>query len=301
MTAAPEPAPDPPRASARLPISAVLITRDAARRLPEVLAAVASCAERLVLDSGSSDATVAIARAAGARVEHQDFLGYGPQKCRAVELAAHDWILSIDADEVLDEQARRALGTADLSDPAACYAFRRRTFIGDREIRHGPWSDDRVLRLFNRRTATFKPLPVHEEVAASRPPVLLPGSILHYSYAGVGDVLGRSLRYAPLKAAIMRRKGQRINPLTMPLRGLTAFVKSYVLRGGWRDGPAGFVVALSRVIDSTLPRAMILLDDPVAGDGRPPADHVADRSASSSPAMSAGSAAASASRSPEAG
>jgi len=294
MTAAAVSSPGP----AALPISAVIITRDAARHLPEVLAAVAACAERLVLDSGSSDDTVAVARAAGARVEHQSFLGYGPQKCRAVELAKHDWILSIDADEVLDEEARRALRTVDLSDPAACYALRRRTFIGPREIRHGPWGDDRVLRLFNRRTAAFKPLPVHEEVAASRPPVLLPGSILHYSYASCGDVLGRSIRYAPLKAAIMRGKHQRINPFTMPLRGLAAFFKSYVVRGGWRDGAAGFVIALSRVIDSTLPRAMILLGEPPS---EPAAAHVADRSRSSNPDMSAGSGAASVSRSPDAG
>lgn len=290
--------------AAALPISAVVITQDAARRLPEVLAAVDFCGERFVLDSGSVDDTVAIARAAGARVEHQEFLGYGPQKRRGVELALHDWILSVDADEVLDEEARWAIRTADLSDPEACYAFRRRTFVGDREVRHGPWSHDRVLRLFNRRTASFKPLPVHEEVAATRPPVLLPGSILHYSYASCGDVLGRSLRYAPLKATIMRGKGQRINPFTMPFRGLAAFAKSYFVRGGWRDGAVGFVVALSRVIDSTLPRAMLLAGDPLpepvppepTSTGQP-----ADRSASSIRAMSAGSGAESVSRSPDAG
>lgn len=166
---------------------------------------------------------------------------------------------------MLDDEARLAVRAAVLDDPAACYALRRRTFVGRREVRHGPWSDDRVVRLFNRRTASFKPLPVHEEVEASRPPILLPGSILHYSYDSCGDVLARSLRYAPLKAAIMRGKKQRTSPLTMPLRGLTAFVKSYVLRGGWRDGAAGFVVALSRVIDSTLPRAMLLEgESPVA-------------------------------------
>ena len=140
-------------------ISAVVITRNAAARLADVLAAVDCCAERLVLDSGSTDDTLAIARAAGARVAEQPFLGYGPQKRRAVELATHDWILSVDADEVLDAEAREAVRTADLADPTACYAFRRRTFVGDREVRHGAWRDDRVLRLFNRRTAAFKPLP----------------------------------------------------------------------------------------------------------------------------------------------
>lgn len=250
------------------PVSAVIITRDAAETLGEVLAAVDFCAERLVLDSGSSDATVAIAQGSNARVEHQAFLGYGPQKCRAVELAAHDWILALDADEVLDAEARRAIEAAPLDDPHACFALRRRTFVGRREVRHGAWRNDRVLRLFNRTTAGFKPLPVHEEVESGRAPVLLPGSILHYSYADCGDVLARSIRYAPLKAAIMRRKGQRARVWTLPLRGLAAFLGSYIWRGGWRDGAVGFVVALSRVVDSTLPRALLLTDGPAAGGGR---------------------------------
>jgi glycosyltransferase involved in cell wall biosynthesis len=244
------------------PISAVIITRDAEARLAEVLAALDFCAERLVLDSGSTDETLAVARAAAARVEHQPFLGYGPQKCRAVALATHDWILALDADEVLDDEARAAIRRLDLADPHACWAVRRRTFIGDREVRHGAWRNDRVLRLFNRTTAGFKPLPVHEEVEAGRRPELLPGSLLHYSYAGCGDVLARAVRYAPLKAAIMRRKGQRPQAWSLPFRGLAAFAGSFCWRGGWRDGAAGFVVAVARMIDSTLPRAMLLLDEP---------------------------------------
>ncbi|MFM8378059.1 MAG: glycosyltransferase, partial [Planctomycetia bacterium] len=116
----------------RRAISAVVIARDAAGHIGETLASVAFCAERLVLDSGSTDETAAIARAAGARVEHQPFLGYGPQKRRAVDLAAHDWILSLDADETLDAEAAAAVAALDLADPEACFAFRRRTFIGRR-------------------------------------------------------------------------------------------------------------------------------------------------------------------------
>lgn len=245
----------------RLQISAVIITRDAAARIGDVLVALEMCDERLVLDSGSTDDTVALARAAGARVEHQPFLGYGLQKRRAVELATHDWILSLDADEVLDGEAQAALGRLDLSDPATCWAISRRTFVGDREIRHGAWRDERVLRLFNRTTAGFKAVPVHEEVQSQRAPRLLAGSILHYSFADCRDVLSRSLRYAPLKAGILRAKGERIAAWILPLRGLAAFVKSYILRSGWRDGGIGFVVALGRVIDSTLPRALLLADE----------------------------------------
>jgi hypothetical protein len=255
----------------RLPISAVVITRDAAKGIAATLSSVSFCAERFVLDSGSTDATVEIAQAADARVEQQPFLGYGPQKRRAVELAAHDWILSLDADEVLDDAAAHAIARLDLGghgDLGGCWSLRRRTFIGRREVRHGPWGGEQVLRLFNRTTAGFTPQAVHEEVRASRPPQLLPGSILHYSFENAAAVLLRSIRYSRLKAGVMRGKGQRTSAWTMPWRGATAFAKAYLLQGGWRDGPDGFVIALSRVIDSTLPRAMLLLgeDDDVLGE-----------------------------------
>ncbi|NBW96660.1 MAG: glycosyltransferase family 2 protein [Planctomycetia bacterium] len=241
-------------------LSAVVIAKDAAGHLAATLASLAFCPERLVVDSGSTDDTVALARAAGARVELQPFLGYGLQKRRAVALAAHDWILSLDADEALDAEAVAAVHEADLSDPAACFAFRRRTFIGGREVRHGPWGSDRVLRLFNRLTANFSPLEVHEQVESRTRPRLLPGTIMHHSFSDCSDVLARSIRYARLKAGVMRAKGEGARAWTLPLRGAASFLKSYLLQGGWRDGTAGFVVALSRVIDSTLPRALLLLD-----------------------------------------
>lgn len=241
-------------------ISAVVIARDAGRSLGATLASVAFASERLVLDSGSTDGTVAIAIAAGARVEQQPFLGYGPQKRRAVALAAHDWILSLDADEALDAEAAEAIQALDLADPRACFAFRRRTFVGIREVRHGPWGGETVLRLFHRQHAAFSPLPVHEQVEARTAPRLLPGSILHHSFTDCADVIARSVRYARLKADVMRAKGQRVNAWTLPARGVGNFFKSYVVQGGWRDGPTGLVIALSRVIDSTLPRALVLTD-----------------------------------------
>ncbi|MFM8707033.1 MAG: glycosyltransferase family 2 protein, partial [Planctomycetia bacterium] len=201
--------PRPPARDGLLPISAVIITQDAAARIEAVLLAVAMCDERLVLDSGSTDDTVACARSAGARVEQQPFLGYGAQKRRAVALAKHDWILSLDADELLDGEGQAALGRLDLSNPTACWAIRRRTFVGRREVRHGAWRGERVLRLFNRTTAGFKDIAVHEEVESQTAPRLLAGSILHYSFADCRDVLSRSLRYAPLKAAVMRAKGEK--------------------------------------------------------------------------------------------
>ena len=249
-----------------LPISAVIITLNGAKHLADTLACVDFCDERLVCDSGSTDATIEIARAAGARVEHQAFLGYGPQKQRAVEIASHDWILSLDDDEVLDSEAINAIRTLDLSNPTACWSIRRRTFIGSRELRHGTWRADRVVRLFHRRTAGFTSHIVHERVPGHRLPTLLPGSMMHRSYDTCSDVIARSIQYARLKSEIMRRKKQRVHTWMLPLRACAIFSKSYFLQGGFRDGAAGFIVALSRVIDSTLPRAMLLLGEPSCGD-----------------------------------
>ena len=274
-------------------ITAVIICRDGGVGLRAALDSVAFCAERLVLDSGSTDGSPDVARAAGARVEFQPFLGYGPQKRRAVALATHDWILSLDADEHLDAAAVAAISGLPLDDPEVAYALRRRTFVGRREIHHGPWGGERVVRLFNRRTADFALLPVHEQVRAPHAPVPLGGSILHDSFPSIGDVLVRSVRYARPKAAMIRATGERPRAWALPGRALGAFAKAYLLQSGWRDGTAGLVIAVARVVDSVLPRAMILLGEEDAGQDC--------RAAANSPAMSAGSGAARSSRTPDRG
>jgi len=277
------------------PISAVIICRDGGSELQAALESLAFCSERLVLDSGSTDGSPELARAAGARVEHQPFLGYGPQKRRAVELARHDWILSLDADERLDDGAAAAVRLLALDDPTASYAFRRRTFVGRREIHHGPWGGEQVVRLFNRRTGEITALAVHERVVAPGQPRLLAGSILHHGFPTAADIILRAVRYARPKAGLIRAAGERPRVWALPWRAAGAFAKAYLLQSGWRDGAAGFVIALSRVVDSTLPRALLLLgDDPVTPDQTP-------RTAASKAAKSAGSGASSASRSPDAG
>lgn len=242
-------------------ISATLITYNEERQIARAIESLRCADEIVVVDSGSVDRTVEIAQKLGARVVEHPFKSYAGQKNFAAGESANDWILSLDADEVLDDDAARAIARIAFDDPARCWSLTRRTFIGRREVRHGPWGGERVLRLFNRTTAAFTSQAVHEEVRGARPPHPLPGSILHYSFDDTAAVLLRSIRYARLKAGVMRGKGQRTSGWTMPWRGAVAFVKAYLLQGGWRDGPDGFVIALSRVIDSTLPRAMLLLGE----------------------------------------
>ncbi len=237
------------------PISATIIVRNGEAHLARVLAALTPCTEVLVLDSDSTDRTVAITQAAGARVEHQTFLGFGPQKNRAVELARHDWILSLDADEVLDAEAQQALGRMDLSDPTRCFRIRRRTFVGARELRHGHLNDAPV-RLFNRTQTRFNEVLVHESVRPAGPVETLPGSIAHYSFCDAADLIARGAGYARAKADRFRQDGRRASPPWLIARAMAAFAKSYVLKAGFLDGGLGVVSALSAAVDATTPLAM---------------------------------------------
>jgi glycosyltransferase involved in cell wall biosynthesis len=240
----------------KLPLSAVLITRDAERHLDRVLTALAGCAEILVLDSGSTDQTLAIARAHGARVEHQDWLGFGRQKRRAVGLARHDWILSIDADEVLDDAACRALAAIDFTatDPRRAWRITRLNHVGDVPVRHGSWNPDRPLRLFNRTVNNFDDREIHELVTPQGPVALLPGRLLHFSYRDFADIFRPD--YHRLKARRFVAAGYRPWGITLALRTSLAFLCSYLLRLGFLDGRTGVVVALSVALNAMLGRAM---------------------------------------------
>ena len=253
-------------------ISAVLITKDAERHLPQVLDALAWCDEVLVLDSGSRDATCAIAAAHGARVEHQEFLGFGPQKRRACALARHDWILSIDADEVLEPACVAAIRALDLraADPRDAWAIRRRTFVGAQEIRFGVWNPDWPIRLFHRGHSGFNEASVHESVVVAGRLHRLPGSMRHHSFADLGDLFKPG--YARLKAARFRASGRRAGTCLLLLRFGWAFSRSFLLKQGFRDGPAGVVVAVSAGLDAVLGLALAGAPDqgPTQSGSRPP-------------------------------
>lgn len=234
------------------PISAVIIVQNGERLLDRVLAALSFCAEVLILDSGSTDSTLEIAARYRVRVEHQEFLGYGAQKQRAVELATHDWVLVIDDDEVLDYEAASAIMALDFKDPARAWRLRRRNYVGEREVRYGQWSPDYTLRLFNRTTAQFNQLAVHESVETVVPVATLPGALHHYSFTDLADVLVRCAGYARSKATRYRFAGRSAEPAQLLARALWGFLRSYIFKLGFLDGVAGVVVALSVSLDSVL-------------------------------------------------
>ena len=248
------------RMTHRAPISAVLITLNAERHLPQVLTALAGCSEIVILDSGSSDATQAIAVAHGAVFAQRAFDGYGPQKRAAVALAKNDWVLLIDADETVDAELSAAIASADLGDAQRAYRMRRRNFVGSQEVRHGIFGNEYVVRLFNRNVANISNDAVHEAVRGAGSIGDLPGSIMHASFSDGADLFLRMAKYARSKAATCRASGRRAGAPMLLLRAAWAFFRCYVLKGGFRDGRIGVLIALSTACDAVVGLAMASID-----------------------------------------
>ena len=225
-----------------LPLSLVVITRDEAASLAECLASAAFVSEVVVVDSGSRDDTVEIARRSGARVLVEAWRGFGPQKAFAVAAAAHDWVLCLDADERVTPELERAIREAFASgEPAAgAYAVARRNRFLGRGLAHGEGYPDWNLRLFDRRRARWSEEPVHERVLAEGPVARLRGDLLHASAESIEDYLAKQNRYTTLQAEAMHARGERSGFAQLALSPLARFVRFYVLKLGFLDGAAGF-------------------------------------------------------------
>ena len=226
---------------ARSPLSAVLITRNAASQLPACLAALVFCDEIVVVDSGSDDDTLAIARQHGARVIEQAWLGFGPQKQFAVGQAKHDWVLCIDADERVSDELRDNI-LAELAAPRSCaYRFPRCNRFMGRYLRHGEGYPDWSLRLFDRRHARWSDDAVHEKVLTDAAVGELRGDLLHDSAETLAHYLAKQDRYTTLAAEMALAAGRRASPLHLLLSPLVRFVKFYLARLGFLDGLPGLV------------------------------------------------------------
>jgi glycosyltransferase involved in cell wall biosynthesis len=224
-----------------LPLSVVLITHNAAAQLAECLASVAFADEVVVVDSGSNDGTIELAARYGARVVAKDWLGFGRQKQFAVEQAAHDWVLCLDADERVSPELAASLVRA-LQEPAArVYRMARcNRFLG-RWLRHGEGYPDWSPRLFDRRHARWSDDGVHEKVLYAVSPGTLEGDLLHESGEDLGRYLEKQNRYTALAAQELHRRGQRAGLAELALSPLLRFFKFYLLRLGFLDGLPGLV------------------------------------------------------------
>ncbi len=229
-------------------LSVCIITLNEADRITPCLESIKDLADEIVvIDSGSTDGTLDIVRRYTDKVWIMDWPGFGIQKQRALERASMDWVLSIDADEALDDTAQQSLAELLARPSIDEVAFRIRWAVirhGQR-LRHGR-SARAPLRLFRRQGARFTPAPVHE--AIEHPPGkvgYLHGYLLHYTARDYGHALAKNAEYAWLGSRKYFDLGRRNHSLALVcLRAWWTFFLIYVLRGGFLDGRIGFIVAM---------------------------------------------------------
>jgi glycosyltransferase involved in cell wall biosynthesis len=230
-------------------ISVTIITFNEAENIRDACASVAWAHEIVVVDSESTDTTRKIAQECGARVIVNPWPGFAAQKQFAVEAARHDWIFSLDADERVSAELQASIKTlrdSDESGLADGYRAARRAFYLGRWIRGGGWYPDYQLRLFKRTRGNWTPRLIHESVTMKPGAKVetLTGDLLHYSMRDPEH--HRQMieeRYAPLGAQQMFADGKRTSSVAKLLAGPLTYLRSLVLKGGWRDGRAGLTIA----------------------------------------------------------
>lgn len=207
------------------------------------------CAEVVVVDSLSTDRTCELARAAGARVVLQKYLGEGRQRAVTEREVAHDWILALDADERLDDEMVAAIGSLDLQDPSDAFEFNRKSFLGNHWVRGPGWYPDFITRLYNRTKAGYADKYGHAGVVAPRV-IRAQGHILHYTYDDVSDWVAKINQVTSLDAKGMFEAGQPPSEWKPALSALASLVRQLIIRGGLFRGIDGRTVALTSAFRS---------------------------------------------------
>ena len=227
-------------------LSVAVITKNEAHRIERCLRSVTFADQVVVLDSGSTDDTVAVARRLGAEVQvTPDWPGFGVQKNRALAICRHPWVLSIDADEEVSDDLRDAIVavvSAEQQSSANGYWISRSSRFCGQTIRFGLWRNDQVLRLFRRTGGRFSDDLVHERVICPEPLGRLSGTLHHDSVDSIADAKEKSVRYARAGAIQLRARGKggRYDAWT---HALWSFVRGYFLRLGFLDGRNGLILA----------------------------------------------------------
>ena len=271
----------PPAAPGRIPLSGCIIAYNEADRIGDCVASLAFCDEVVVVDSGSTDGTREVAEAMGARVLVRRFDGFRSQKQFAVDQCAHDWVLSLDADERVDATLRAAIEAERAAgfSRAAGYRFARMSEYYGRFLRHGTSYPDRVLRLFDRRRGGWRgDREIHEAASVDGPVATLRGDLVHYPTRSFMQLLEKKQRYARMMAEHDFARGKRATIAKLVLAPAWRFWRGYLLRRGFLDGWAGLIeayVTANYVRQKTimlwlLQNGQPLLDPPRPGDPPPP-------------------------------
>ncbi len=230
-------------------ISACIIAFNEEQIIAEAIKSVIWADEILLVDSESTDQTRAIAESLGAKVLIKKWEGFSKQKQFAADSASHDWVFSLDADERVSPELKDEifkLKLASENNSADGFRIPRLSFYMNRPIRHGGWYPDWQLRFFNRRKGMWKKVLIHESFQMDESAKIekLKSDIFHYSFENAAQhhrMIGS--RYAPLAAQQMFERGKRTSAFKIATVGLTTFMQTFIMKGGFLDGLAGFCIA----------------------------------------------------------
>jgi glycosyltransferase involved in cell wall biosynthesis len=227
-------------------ITATVITLNEAENIRDcILSLQKVCEEVIVVDSLSSDDTVKIAEELGARVYKQEYLGDGPQKDFGVQYANNDWILSLDADERLDEDAIASIQGLDLENTSHDgFAFRRRNFVGEHWIKAAGFYPDAVVRLYNKNQARYLPKKGHSSVAAKNVKHLN-AHLIHFTYKDYAHWMERINALSSRDAWAMYERGVKANKFTPAWHAIAAVIRKLVFKGGIFQGLDGMTVTIT--------------------------------------------------------
>jgi len=239
-------------------ITATIITLNEEKHIKAVIeSALTVCSDVVVIDSFSTDKTVEIAKSLGAKIVQNKFLGDGPQRILGEPLADHDWILSIDADERLDDNAIEEISALDLEATSYdAFSIKRRSFVGKNEIKQ--WYPDRVIRLYNKTKCTFPTDKEHGGDADTKNYTELNSDLLHYSFPDFATLVRKADRFAVNLAHIRFNEGKRASWYDPFIHGIGAFFKGMIFKGGIFGGAAEWHVGVQSAYNSYMKYVIML-------------------------------------------
>lgn len=228
------------------PVSVVIICCNAAATLKKTLASAFLLTDDVVVvDSGSTDGTLSIARSTNARLIRMGWVGFGANKNSGNCVAKWDWIVSLDADEELSPELIAAIKGINFDKNRVAYSFQRLNYLGLTAIKHGEWKNDWTIRLFNRQAVQWDNTPVHEELMLPIATEIkkLPGWLHHYTAPDITVYEQKLATYANLMAEKYYSRGKKVPCYKIHFSPIFSFFKYYVLQLGWMDGKVGWQIA----------------------------------------------------------